>query len=117
MKARFVRGSETRLRIIRTAADLFHKQGARATSPDDIIEASRTGKGQFYHYFKSKEGLVHEVLQTYFGEIKSGAAPIDCEISSWRDLEKWSRSCGTAKALRSDTRVSVRDPRQRSDCE
>jgi AcrR family transcriptional regulator len=89
MKARFAGGSETRLRIIRTAADLFHKQGARATSPDDIIEASRTGKGQFYHYFKSKEGLVHEVLQTYLDEIKSGDAPVDYEISSWRDLEKW----------------------------
>ena len=92
MKARFVRGSETRLRIIRTAADLFHKQGARATSPDEIIEASQTGKGQFYHYFKSKEGLVHEVLQTYLDEIKSGAAPVDYEISSWRDLEKWFRA-------------------------
>jgi AcrR family transcriptional regulator len=89
MKAHFVRGSETRLRIIRTAADLFHKQGARATSPDDIIEASRTGKGQFYHYFKSKEGLVHEVLQAYLDEIKSGDAPVDYEIGSWRDLEKW----------------------------
>jgi len=92
MKARFVRGSETRLRIIRTAADLFHKQGARATSPDEIIEASQTGKGQFYHYFKSKEGLVHEVLQTYLDEIKSGAAPVDYEISSWHDLEKWFRA-------------------------
>lgn len=91
MKTRFVRGSETRLRIIRTAADLFHKQGARATSPDDIIEASRTGKGQFYYYFKSKEGLVHEVLQTYLDEIKSGASAVDYEIGSWRDLEKWFR--------------------------
>ena len=89
MKARFVRGSETRLRIIRTAADLFHKQGARATSPDEIIEASRTGKGQFYHYFKSKEGLVHEVLQTYLDEIKAGTSQVNYEINSWRDLEKW----------------------------
>jgi AcrR family transcriptional regulator len=39
------------------AADLFHKQGVHATSPDEVIEASNTGKGQFYHYFKSKEGL------------------------------------------------------------
>lgn len=89
MKARFVRGAETRLRIIRTAADLFHKQGARATSPDEIIEASRTGKGQFYHYFKSKEGLVHEVLQAYLDQIKSGTAPVNYTIKSWRDLEKW----------------------------
>ena len=77
------------MRIIRTAADLFHQQGSRATSPDEIIEASRTGKGQFYHYFKSKEGLVHEVLQTYLAEIKTGASHVNYEINSWRDLEKW----------------------------
>jgi TetR/AcrR family transcriptional repressor of nem operon len=89
MRARFVRGAETRLRIIHTAADLFHRQGARATSPDEIIEASRTGKGQFYHYFKSKEGLVHEVLQSYLEKIKNGVSPVNYEINSWRDLEKW----------------------------
>ncbi len=89
MKPRFVRGADTRLRIIRTAADLFHQQGARATSPDEIIEASRTGKGQFYHYFKSKEGLIHEVLQTYLNEIKNGASQVSYKINSWRDLEKW----------------------------
>lgn len=89
MNSRFVRGAETRLRIIRIAADLFHQQGARATSPDQIIEASRTGKGQFYHYFGSKEGLIHEVLQTYLDEIKSGTSQVSYEIDSWSDLEKW----------------------------
>ena len=89
MKARFVKGAETRLRIIRTAADLFHKQAARSTSPDQVIEASRTGKGQFYHYFKSKEGLVHEVLQTHLAAIKSGTAAVKYEITSWQDLEQW----------------------------
>jgi AcrR family transcriptional regulator len=89
MKTRFVRGAETRLRIIQTAADLFHKQGVRATSPDEIIEASRTGKGQFYHYFKSKEGLIHEVLQTHLDAIKSGTAPLQYDISSWKDLQRW----------------------------
>ena len=89
MKTRFVRGAETRLRILRTAADLFHKQGARLTSPDEIIEASRTGKGQFYYYFGSKEGLVHEVLQMYLEEIKTGTSFVNYEIDSWKDLEKW----------------------------
>jgi TetR/AcrR family transcriptional regulator, transcriptional repressor for nem operon len=92
MKARFARGAETRLRIIRTAADLFHKQGVRGTSPDEIIEVSRTGKGQFYHYFKSKEGLVHEVLQAYLEAIMTGSAPLDYEIGSWKDLERWFRA-------------------------
>jgi len=89
MQNKFPRGAETRLRIIRTAADLFHKQGARATSPDEIIEASRTGKGQFYHYFKSKDSLVHEVLQAYLEEIKIQSSRVNYEIHSWRDLEKW----------------------------
>jgi len=89
MQSKFVRGAETRLRIIRTAADLFHKQGARGTSPDEIIEASGTGKGQFYHYFKSKEGLIHEVLQLYLEEIKTQTSRVSYEINSWRDLERW----------------------------
>src|SRR5215510_9252966 len=89
MKVRFVRGAETRQRIIQVAADLFHKQGVRATSPDEIIEASRTGKGQFYHYFKNKEGLVHEVLQTYLAAIRDGGGPLNYDIASWNDLEQW----------------------------
>jgi len=89
MTERSTRGEQTRMRIIRAAADLFHQKGARATSPDEIIEASRTGKGQFYHYFKNKEGLVHEVLQAYVDEIKTGTSQIDYEINSWRGLEKW----------------------------
>lgn len=89
MKTRLVRGAETRLRIIRVAADLFHKQGVRATSPDEIIEASATGKGQFYHHFKSKEGLVHEVLQIHLEAIRTGESSVNYEINSWQDLEKW----------------------------
>jgi TetR/AcrR family transcriptional regulator, transcriptional repressor for nem operon len=89
MNARSAKGAETRLRIIRAAADLFHKQGVRATSPDQVIEASGTGKGQFYHYFRSKEGLVHEVLHSHLEAISSGGAPINYEIESWRDLEGW----------------------------
>jgi len=100
MKARFVRGAETRQRIIQVAADLFHKQGVRATSPDEVIEASRTGKGQFYHYFKSKEGLIHEVLQTHLEAIKSGTGPVKYEITTWQDLERgFSRRWSSRRAL------------------
>lgn len=89
MKARSAKGEQTRLRIIRTAADLFHKQGVGATSPDDVIEASETGKGQFYHYFKSKEGLVHAVLQAHLATIEAGTAHVDYDVNSWKDLERW----------------------------
>jgi AcrR family transcriptional regulator len=91
MTKRSSQGSETRLRIIGAAADLFHKQGVHATSPDDVIEASNTGKGQFYHYFRNKEGLVHEVLQTHLEAIRNGSAPLKYDIDSWDDLERWFR--------------------------
>lgn len=89
MKTKFPRGAKTRLRMIQTAADLFHKQGVRATSPDEVIEASGTGKGQFYHYFKNKEGLVHEVLQAHLESIRGATAPVRYEVNSWQDLERW----------------------------
>src|SRR5262249_17571145 len=92
MKARSTKGAETRLRIITAAADLFHKQGVRATSPDQIIEKSGTGKGQFYHYFKNKEGLVHEVLQSHLDAIRDGTAPLNYNIEAWQDLERWFRT-------------------------
>jgi len=92
MTTRYAKGEATRLRIIRAAADLFHKQGVRATSPDEVIEASATGKGQFYYYFKNKEGLVHAVLHSHLEAIKNGSAPVDYEIDSWQDLERWFQS-------------------------
>jgi AcrR family transcriptional regulator len=92
MATRTAKGAETRLRIIRAAADLFHKQGVAATSPDQIIAASGTGKSQFYHYFGSKEGLVHEVLQTWLEAVRDGTYPADPAIDSWRDLEQWFRA-------------------------
>ena len=83
------RGAVTRQRIIQVAAELFHRKGVAATSPDEIIEASRTGKGQFYHYFKSKDGLVHAVLEAHRRALEEGTAPVTCEIGSWQDLERW----------------------------
>ncbi len=87
MKTVFGKGIGARDRILQAASELFHKQGVRATSPDEIIQVSGTGKGQFYYYFKSKEGLVHEVLQASLQALRSGTAPINYEIHSWDDLE------------------------------
>jgi len=89
MRGESEKGAATRQRIMRAAADLFHKQGVGATSPDEILELSRAGKGQFYHYFGSKEGLVHQVLLGYIEEVDGGTAPINYEIQSWEDLERW----------------------------
>ena len=89
MRRESEKGAATRLRILRVAADLFHKQGVGATSPDEILEISKAGKGQFYHYFGSKEGLVHQVLQSYIEGMEAGTTPVNYEVGSWEDLERW----------------------------
>jgi len=88
MKRHYATGADTKLRIIRAAADLFHKQGVHLTSPDQIIEASGTGKGQFYYYFKNKEGLVHEVLQNHLEMIKTVQSPVSYDVNSWQELKE-----------------------------
>jgi len=87
-------------RFSRPRPTFFHKQGVAATSPDQIIDASGAGKGQFSHYFKNKEGLVHEVLQTYLEAIRNGGGPLSYDITSWDDLEQWF----IAPSARSETR-------------
>ena len=83
------RGEKTRQKIIQAAFDLFHQKGAHATSVDEVLERSGTGKGQFYHYFKSKEALVHAVLQAFYERLKSGEGPFKASLGSWQDVERW----------------------------
>lgn len=47
--------------VIETALSLFMRKGYESVSVDDIIAATHTSKGTFYHYFKSKEDIVAEV--------------------------------------------------------
>jgi AcrR family transcriptional regulator len=80
-----------RMKIIQTAFDLFHQRGVHATSVDEILAISGTGKSQFYYYFKSKDGVVHAVLQYFYEMLKGGQLPGKHTIESWEDLESWFR--------------------------
>lgn len=46
-----------REQIIGAAAKLVHRKGFHHTSLNEILEAAGAGKGQFYHYFDSKDEL------------------------------------------------------------
>lgn len=81
--------TDTRTRMLQAAFDLFHQKGVNATSVDEILEKSGTGKSQFSHYFKNKEGLVHACLQSFLDVLQSGKAPIKQDLETWRDLEQW----------------------------
>jgi TetR/AcrR family transcriptional repressor of nem operon len=75
--------------MINAALQLFHEQGVNATSVDQVLERSETGKGQFTHYFKTKEGLVHAVLQFLHDVIKSGQTATGYTLKTWKDLDNW----------------------------
>lgn len=81
--------SDARQRMIDAAVELFHRHGVNGTSVDRVLELSRTGKGQFGHYFKTKDGLTHAVLQHLHDIIRSGNSPTGYKLESWDDLETW----------------------------
>ena len=55
-------GKATREVVIEAATRLIHLQGYQNTTLDDVLTASGVGKGNFYHYFKSKEDLGFAIL-------------------------------------------------------
>jgi len=83
------RGAKARARILESGLKLFHLKGIQATSVDEILEDSGTGKSQFYHYFKNKDGLVHSVLSHFYQRLKSGQGSLETNIKTWEDLESW----------------------------
>ncbi len=50
--------NQTKSRIVSSAWQLFYQYGYDNTTIDDIVEASNTSKGSFYHYFDSKDSLL-----------------------------------------------------------
>jgi TetR/AcrR family transcriptional repressor of nem operon len=81
------KGQRARSLITETAARLMHEKGIDATSMDDVLAASGTGKSQVYHYFGSKEDLVAAVLEFQFGAIMAAQSALHDE--SCADLGRW----------------------------
>lgn len=79
----------TKVRMITSALDLFHRSGVNGTSVDDVLRKSKTGKSQFTHYFKTKEGMVSFAIQHLHEMIETGQTPTGYDIKSWRDFEGW----------------------------
>ena len=50
--------NQTKSRIVTAAWQLFYRYGYDHTTVDDIVAASNTSKGSFYHYFESKDALM-----------------------------------------------------------
>mgnify|MGYP002508047140 CR=1 FL=1 len=50
-------------RIMRTAKELFIKNGYNSTTTGDIVKQSGSSKGNLYHHFGTKENLFIEIIK------------------------------------------------------
>jgi Transcriptional regulator len=60
---------ETRDHILTVSSSLFLQKSFLEVSMKDIVNATGLSKGAFYHYFKSKEQLFLEVVESIFAGI------------------------------------------------
>lgn len=58
-------GTATRARILDAAEHLVIENGLAATSVDQVLAASRSSKGAFFHHFESKQALARALVDRY----------------------------------------------------
>ena len=85
------RGRRTREAIIDAAATIMYENGVVATSLDDVLAASGTGKSQLYHYFSCKSELVAAVVECQLERVLA-AQPGLAEVDSMTGIERWARA-------------------------
>lgn len=76
----------TKSRIVKASWNLFYKKGYEQTTVEDIISASKTSKGTFYHYFKGKEALLNSLSDLFDEKYEELAAVIDPAMSAYDKL-------------------------------
>ena len=64
-------GKTLRERLLETALFLFRKQGYEATSTREIAEEVGVSKANIYHHFRTKNGLLHALLDPLFEEVEA----------------------------------------------
>ena len=86
--------------IIQTAQTLFFTHGYDTCTVADIIDAVGIAKGTFYHYFKSKEDLLAELVETLSDAIIAEIQPIagDTTRSALERLEEYFKHSMILKA-------------------
>src|ERR1035438_3620073 len=68
------RAAETRLRLFRTALQLFADRGLSNVTVEDITEAADVGKGTFFNYFESKDHVLGVMAEIQLGKVGEAVA-------------------------------------------
>ncbi len=69
------------------AAELFAERGIAATTVDEVLAAAGAGKGQFYHYFRSRDELAAAAVGYRCAQVIAGLTEALGELSSLAGLE------------------------------
>jgi AcrR family transcriptional regulator len=84
------KGAATRQRIIVGTSARIREQGISATTLDDVCEATKTSKGQLFHYFPDgREQLLLAVAEFEADQLLVDQQPFLSDLSSWAAWRGW----------------------------
>jgi TetR/AcrR family transcriptional regulator, transcriptional repressor for nem operon len=66
-----------RERLITSAADLLHRQGVERTTLAEIAHAADVPPGNVYYYFKTRDDLVHAVIESQVQQVRALLTSLD----------------------------------------
>ncbi len=93
----------TRDRLLAAAMDIFAAKGYHGAIVDDIVAASGTSKGAFYHYFPSKQGIFLILMDELAAAVEGGVeAAIATEAGALAKVEAALRVVLETAAARRD---------------
>ena len=78
--------NKTKSKITKVAWQLFHEKGYSETTIDDIIAASGTSKGSFYHYYSSKDELLSSLSDLFDAKYEEVMQTLDQDMNSYDKL-------------------------------
>ena len=70
------------------AAELFAEHGIAATTVDEVVAAAGAGKGQFYHYFRSRDELAAAAVGHRCAQVVAGLTQALGDVASLAGLEQ-----------------------------
>ena len=83
--------NQTKSRIVSTAWQLFYQYAYDNTTINDIVEASHTSKGSFYHYFESKDALLGSLSYLFDEKYDELQETLDASLDPLEKLTQMNR--------------------------
>ncbi len=63
---------DKRERLLRAAADLFHRRGVHRSTLAEIAQQAEVPLGNVYYHFRTKESLVEAVIESHLAALRAG---------------------------------------------